>query len=107
MSLNSAERQKVTFILDTIPNENAYALARDADLLVAESAYTAELEDKAAEYKHMTTRQAALIATKANVKRLIITHFSQRYRTPRELEEEVKTFFPDSQAAFDFMKVKV
>jgi len=99
--------KKLSIILDTLPCTTAYELAREADLLIAESAYTSEMEEKSLEYKHMTTKQAALIATTANVKRLIITHFSQRYKTAKDLEEEIKTFFPESQAAFDFMKIKL
>lgn len=99
--------KKLSVILDTLPCENAYELAREADLLIAESAYTSDKEDKALEYKHMTTKQAALIATTANVKKLIITHFSQRYKTAAELDEEIRTFFPESECAFDFMKIKL
>jgi len=99
--------KKLTIILDTLPCENAYELARDADLLVAESAYTADKEDKALEFKHMTTKQAALIATNASVKKLIITHFSQRYKSAAELHDEIRTFFPESDCAYDFMKVKL
>jgi ribonuclease Z len=99
--------KKLSIILDTLPCKNAYELAAEADILIAESAYTSDMEEKSLEYKHMTTKQAALIATTANVKKLIITHFSQRYKTNKELEEDVRTFFPESQAAFDFMKIKL
>jgi ribonuclease Z len=99
--------KKLSIILDTLPCTNAYEIAREADILIAESAYTSEMEEKSLEYKHMTTKQAALIATTANVKKLIITHFSQRYKTNKELEEEIKTFFQNSQAAYDFMKIKL
>jgi ribonuclease Z len=99
--------KKLTVILDTLACKNAYDLAKDADLLIAESAYASDLEEKGAEYKHLTTKQAALIATTANVKRLIITHFSQRYKTAEKIEEEIKTFFKESQAAHDFMKIKL
>jgi ribonuclease Z len=99
--------KKLSIVLDTLPCENAYDLARDADLLIAESAYTSDKEEKALEYKHMTTKQAALIATNANAKKLIITHFSQRYKTNSELAEEIKTFFPNSECAYDFMKIKL
>jgi ribonuclease Z len=99
--------KKLTIILDTQPCRNAYELAHESDLLICESAYASNLEDKAQDYKHMTTKQAALIATTANAKRLIITHFSQRYRTVHELEDEIKAFFHNSECAYDFMKVKV
>ena len=99
--------KKLTIILDTLPCTNAYELAKDADVLIAEAAYTSDLEEKGLEYKHLTTKDTGLIATKANVKKLIITHFSQRYKTTKELQEEIKTFFKNSKAAHDFMKIKL
>jgi ribonuclease Z len=99
--------KKLSIVMDTQPCKNAYDLAREADLLICESAYAADLEEKAMEYKHMTTRQAALIATNAQVKRLVITHFSQRYKSVKQLDEEIKTFFPESECAYDFMKIKL
>ena len=99
--------KKLSVVLDTLPCMNAYELAKDSDLLIAESAYTSDLEEKGLEYKHLTTKDAGLIATKANVKELIITHFSQRYKTTKELQEEIKTFFKNSKPAHDFMKVKL
>lgn len=99
--------KKLTIILDTLSCTNAYELAKDADVLIAEAAYTSDLEEKGLEYKHLTTKDTGLIATKANVKKLIITHFSQRYKTTKELQEEIKTFFKNSKAAHDFMKIKL
>ncbi len=99
--------KKLTIILDTLPCTNAYRLAQNADLLISEAAYTSDLEDKGREYKHLTTKDAALIANKADVKNLIITHFSQRYKTTREIQEEIQTFFKNSKAAHDFMKIKL
>jgi ribonuclease Z len=99
--------KKITILLDTVMCDNCVKLARDADLLIAESAYASDLEEKALEYKHMTTKQVGYIATEANVKKLIITHFSQRYKTSEKLLDDIRTFFPNSECAFDFMKVKL
>ncbi|MBC8500504.1 MAG: ribonuclease Z [DPANN group archaeon] len=99
--------RKVTFLFDTLLSENCYKIASEADLLVAEAVYLPELREKADKYKHLTTQDVGLIANKANVKRLIITHFSQRYKTISELESDVKTYFASSSCAYDFMKVNV
>jgi len=56
---------------------------------------------------HMTAKQAAQIANLANVKRLILTHFSQRYKTTTELLEDAQENFKNTVCAFDFMKEKV
>lgn len=95
----------LAFIWDTILCENCYKLAKDADLLVCEAAYASALEDKAIERKHLTAQQAGLIASKSEVKRLILTHFSARYKDITELTEDVKTVFPEAECAYDFLKL--
>ena len=98
--------KKITFITDTKYCANAVKLAKDADVLICESTYMEDLKDKAREFSHMTAKQAALIAKKAKVKQLIITHFSQRYKDTKLLEAEAKTVFPRTLAAHDFMVYK-
>jgi ribonuclease Z len=99
--------KKITLILDTVLCTNAYKLAKDADLLICEAVYSDELINKAEEYKHMTALQAAELASQSNAKKLILTHFSQRYKTTEQIIEEAKTIFSDSAAAYDFMKLKI
>ena len=53
----------------------------------------------------MTAKQAALIANKSNVKRLVLNHLSARYKTSEEILDEAKTYFDSSQVAEDFMKI--
>ena len=79
----------------------------DADILVCEATYADDLQEKAAEYKHMTSRQAGLLANQANVKKLILTHFSQRYKTLEEIENDAKDVFSNTICAYDFMKIKI
>jgi ribonuclease Z len=102
-----SEGRKITFILDTALNENCLPLAKDADILVCESTYKEDLAEKSQDHKHLTTRDACQIAANANVKKLIITHFSQRYKTTHELLEDAQQYFPNVEAAYDFMKVKL
>ncbi len=99
--------KKITFVLDTMFCNNCVALAKNADVLISEAAYNSEKEDKAEEYKHMTAKQAADVAQEANVKKLIMTHFSQRYKTTEKLEEEAKLIFKDVVCAYDFMKINI
>lgn len=97
--------KKIAYVTDTLPCSNAVLLAQDADLLICEATYASALKEKADEYKHMTAQDAALIAQQADVKKLVLTHFSQRYETTEELEKEAKTHFPEAVCAYDFMKV--
>tara|TARA_Y100000294_G_scaffold165341_1_gene172807 strand:+ start:427 stop:1317 length:891 start_codon:yes stop_codon:yes gene_type:complete len=97
--------KKVTIISDTIPCKGADALAKDSDLLICESTYSSDLEKKGREYNHMTSKQAAELANKSNTKRLVLTHFSARYKDDRELEKDAKDSFGSVLCAKDFMKI--
>jgi len=99
--------KKVTIIADTSPCKNAVKLAKDADLLICEATYSSKLEEKGEEYGHMTGKQAGLIANNSNAKKLILTHFSARYKTTDEVEEDARNVFSNSIAAKDFMVVKL
>lgn len=99
--------RKISVIADTIPCKNAVTLAKDADLLICESTYSSKLEEKGEAYGHMTGKQAGLIANQANVKKLFLTHFSARYKTTHEVEEDARNVFDNSQAAKDFMVVRL
>ena len=55
-----------------------------------------DLEDRAEQTGHATTLQAATIAKKAKVKKLLIGHYSQRYKNLEEVLEETKNFFSNT-----------
>jgi len=101
------EGKKLVFILDTMQCKACTQIAKDADLLIMESSYATKLDEKADLHKHMTAQQAAQIAHQANVKKLVLTHFSQRYKTTEEIEENARDIFPETTCAFDFMKIKI
>lgn len=95
------------YITDTRPCPGVDILAKNVDVLVIESTFKEDLQEKAEEYFHLTTKEAALIANRNNVKRLILTHISQRYQFSKELEEEAQKYFPACRVAEDFMKVQL
>lgn len=101
--------KKVAFIIDTLFNKNCFKVAKDADLLISESTFLeSEHGDKAKERGHLTAKQAATIAKKSIVKKLILTHISQRYsKNPKVILEEAKKIFKYSEIAEDFMKIKL
>ncbi len=101
------EGKKIGFIADTLPCNNCYGLAKDVDLLISEATYSSKLSDKSEDYGHMTAKQAALIASKSNAKKLILTHFSARYKTTQEIEEDAKDYFSNTICAYDIMRIKV
>jgi ribonuclease Z len=99
--------KKIAYIADTALCKGAYALAENADLLISDSTYSNKDKDKAEKYDHLTAQQAGLIASKSNVKQLVLIHFSQRYKNVHDLEEDARNVFDNSIAAKDFMKINL
>jgi len=99
--------KKFTYCTDTEPCKNVVELAKNADLLVMEATYSSKLEHKAREYNHTTAKEAALVANDANVKKLVLTHFSQRYENTQEIEEDARIVFDNVMCAEDFMKIRL
>jgi len=101
------EGRKIVYSGDTRPCNAVITLARDADLLIHEATFDDELAEKAYENGHSTPSQAALIAQKAKVKRLVLTHISSRYSDVQILHEQAAKIFPEVIIATDFMEVKI
>jgi len=99
--------KKISFVFDTKKCKNAEKLAKNSDLAIIES--TLDNNKKLAkEYKHLTVNQAAQIAKKTNVKKLILTHISQRYEyKSKTLENMAKKIFKNVKIAKDFMVIEV
>lgn len=97
----------IAYITDSVPGKNSMKIAQDADVLISESTYDSKLEEKAEMYKHMTAKQAGLIANQTNVKKLVLTHFSTRYKDVHVLEEDARDVFDNVVAAKDFMKINL
>ena len=97
--------KKVSIILDTALHPNTLSIAKNSDLLIAEATFAREEEALAKEYKHLTAEHSALIAKKAKVKKLILTHISERYEhNLNKIEKEAKKIFKNTVIAKDFDK---
>ncbi len=99
--------QAFALTLDTRPCPAASALARDADLLVCEATYLDAERQEAHEHFHMTAAQAATLARDAGVRRLALTHFSQRYADAEPFRAETAPLHPDVVIAADLDRVTV
>ncbi len=89
------------FCTDTSYTETILDQIRGVDVLYHEATFLHEHRERAAETGHSTTREAATIALKANVGKLIVGHFSARYEDLSELLSECKDVFPDTELAIE------
>lgn len=99
--------RKITYSSDTRPSEEILKLAEDADVLIHDGTFGADLEEEAQEGGHSTVKQAAQIAKEANVEKLVLTHPSPRYSDLSELENEAQEIFPNSVFVEDLMEIEV
>ncbi|HSU29460.1 MAG TPA: ribonuclease Z [Chitinophagaceae bacterium] len=103
-----AEKPSVyAFCADTKYDENIIPHIRNADMIYHETTYLDNLREKAESRFHSTTRQAAQIAKKAGVKKLLIGHFSSKYDTLEEFETEAREVFPNTELALEGVAYKV
>ena len=99
--------KKLVYTGDTLPCAATAKAAKGADLLIHDCTFGSDREAEAKEAKHSTAAQAAKVAKKAGVKRLLLTHLSGRYLDTAPLLEEAKKIFPETQVAQDGTSVKV
>ncbi len=81
--------KKVVYCTDTKATPNLYNLSKNADVFICESTFAADLKETAENYHHLTAKQAINIAVKSKVKKLILTHFSSRYRKNIEILKDL------------------
>ncbi len=81
---------------DTVYDERIIPHIQGVDLLYHEATFDDALIDVAGAKFHSTARQAALIAQKAGVKKLLLGHFSARYKDPLHLLSEAREEFENS-----------
>ena len=86
---------------DTAFDLSIVPLIQNADLLYHESTFLSQEAHLAAKTKHSTALEAAKIAKEAGVKRLLLGHFSTRYKQKKDFLEEASVIFPEVDLAED------
>lgn len=93
--------KKYAFCADTKYDESLIPHITNADMIYHETTYLDNLRERAESRFHSTTKQAALIAQKAKVKKLLIGHFSSKYDTLEAFEKEAREIFPNTELALE------
>ena len=97
----AAKAKSYAYSADTMYNEAIVEKVHGIDLLYHEATYLKDLEDRALRRFHSTTIQAATIAQKAGVHKLLIGHFSSKYEKLEEFEREAREIFPNTDLAIE------
>lgn len=99
LTLPAEPCKKYAYISDTAFSEKIIPYIEGADCLYHEATFHSQQKQRAKETQHSTASQAAEIARRANVKRLIIGHISARYNDFTPLLEEAKNIFENTELA--------
>lgn len=86
---------------DTAWNEAMIPQIKNSDLLYHEATFAEDDLDKAIETKHSTAKQAAEMARLSNARKLIIGHFSARYKDLNLLLKEAQVYFDETELAIE------
>ncbi len=104
--------RKFVYCTDTVFCDSAVELAQDADILIHEATFAHQDSAMAFDRLHSTSTMAAQVALIAQVKLLIMTHFSPRYNPGNEitldnLKKEARAIFANTKLAYDFFTYEV
>jgi ribonuclease Z len=99
--------RKIGISGDTRPTEKLCKFFNNCDLLVFESTYGNELRHKAIENFHATATEAATLARQSGVRKLVLTHFSTRYRNSNQLLAEARLIHENVEDAIDLKIIDI
>ncbi|MBS1531393.1 MAG: ribonuclease Z [Bacteroidetes bacterium] len=101
LTIAPSDPKTYAYCSDTLYNESYFKQISNIDMLYHEATFMHNMLDRARSTHHTTALQAGRIATLTNVKRLVIGHFSARYKTLNELLDEARATFPDTELALE------
>ena len=101
--------RKISYVTDTLYFPEIADYVHDSDVLFCEGMFEDALEESARDKKHMTARQAAMIARDGGCSRLMLQHYSPRYSKDelKVLEREAKEIFPATILTKDRMSFEI
>lgn len=101
LSFDPSPTKTYAFCSDTMYDEKIIPIIANVDYLYHESTFLESEAHLSERTMHATAKQAATIALKANVKNLILGHFSTRYGNIELFKQEAQTIFPNVHLADD------
>ncbi|MBB6112994.1 ribonuclease Z [Mucilaginibacter lappiensis] len=101
LTTDSQAPKSYAYCSDTLYNEQYFEQISNVTLLYHESTFLNDMLDRAKETHHTTALQAGEIALKTHARRLLIGHFSARYKTLNELLDEARSVFPETELAIE------
>jgi ribonuclease Z len=101
LTLPPRRSRSYAYCSDTAYLESIIQLIRGVDILYHEATFGADEQLKAVETQHSTAAQAATVAKKAEVHKLLIGHFSARYKDLTPLVEEARAIFDPVELAIE------
>ncbi|MDF1574120.1 MAG: ribonuclease Z [Bacteroidales bacterium] len=101
LTLPPFRQRSYAYLSDTSFCPELAEQVKGVDLLFHEATFSEKDKKLAAQTRHSTAREAATVAGLAGVRKLLIGHFSSRYKDPALLENEAREVFVDSHAVKD------
>ena len=101
LTFEPRKSRSYAYCSDTVFDEGLVAQLKSIDLLYHEATFMEDEESKARDTKHSTAKQAAIIAKLADVNRLLLGHFSARYKDLNPILEEAKSIFVNTDLAIE------
>lgn len=100
-TIDSDRPHSYGYCSDTLFDKSYFEQIRDCDLLYHEATFLHDMLDRANQTHHTTALQAAEVAVLTNASRLLIGHFSSRYKTLNELLDEARSVFAETELALE------
>lgn len=107
LTLPPFKNRSYAFCTDTLCFSKLKAVLQDVDMLYFEATFSAKDKKLAKLTGHSTSEQAALLAKQANIGKLLIGHFSTRYKSITPLLKEARSIFPNTEAVADGDKFSI
>ncbi len=101
LTTSPEEPKSYAYCSDTLYNEKYFEQISNVSLLYHESTFLNDMLERAQTTFHTTALQAGQVALKTGAHRLLLGHFSARYKTLNEILEEAQSVFPDTELAVE------